>query len=233
MIYTSGSTGQPKGVQITHGSVVNLVTALGTVLGAAPGSRVLQFASFSFDAAVLDVAAALAAGAVLVIAAAADRAEPPRLTALTRAAGIQAASVAPSLLALLNPGELTAVTTLIVGSELVSAQIARVWGPGRRMSVGYGPTETTVICCTGLVQPGVVGAPPIGGPVANARVYVLDQQLNPVPIGVTGAVVPRGCGGGPWLWRACGADGGAVRGGSVQPGWGAVVPVGGPGAVAG
>ena len=194
MIYTSGSTGQPKGVQITHGSVVNLVTALGTVLGAAPGSRVLQFASFSFDAAVLDVAAALAAGAVLVIAAAADRAEPPRLTALTRAAGIQAASVAPSLLALLNPGELTAVTTLIVGSELVSAQIARVWGPGRRMSVGYGPTETTVICCTGLVQPGVVGAPPIGGPVANARVYVLDQQLNPVPIGVTGELFIGGAG---------------------------------------
>ena len=128
MIYTSGSTGRPKGVQVTHDSVVNLVTGLGPVLGAAPGSRVLQFASFSFDAAVLDVAAALAAGAVLVIAAAADRAEPPRLTALMRAAGIQAASVAPSLLAMLDPSELTAVTTMIVGSEPVSARIARCGG---------------------------------------------------------------------------------------------------------
>jgi amino acid adenylation domain-containing protein/non-ribosomal peptide synthase protein (TIGR01720 family) len=188
MIYTSGSTGRPKGVQVTHGSVVNLVTGMGPVLGAAPGSRVLQFASFSFDAAVLDLAAGLAAGAVLVVVGAADRAEPSRVTALARAQGIQAASVAPSLLALLDPRELTAVTSLIVGSEPVSAEIARLWGPGRRMSIGYGPTETTVICCTGLVRAQAAGAPPIGGPVANTRVYVLDRHLDPVPVGVIGEV---------------------------------------------
>lgn len=205
MIYTSGSTGRPKGVQVAHGGVVNLVVALSAALGAAPGTRVLQFASFSFDAAVLDVAAALACGSVLVIAAAADRAEPARLTRLIQATGIQATSVAPSLLAVLNPGELTAVTAMIVGSEPVSAQISRAWGPGRRMSIGYGPTETTVICCTGLVRPSVAGAPQIGGPVANTRVYVLDRQLNPVPVGVTGEVfiggagVARGYGGRPVL----------------------------------
>jgi amino acid adenylation domain-containing protein/non-ribosomal peptide synthase protein (TIGR01720 family) len=201
VIYTSGSTGRPKGVQVPHGAVVNLVTGMGAVLG----GTVLQFASFSFDAAALDVAATLAGGGTLVVAGAQERVEPERLIRLIRGMGVTAASVSPSLLSVLDPGGLAGVGTLLVGSEPVSAAVAGVWGRGRRMFIGYGPTETTVISCTGLVDPDGEGAPPIGSPVANTAVYVLDRSLNPVPAGVTGelfiagAQVARGYGERPAL----------------------------------
>src|ERR1700683_994213 len=112
-----------------------------------PGARVLQFASFSFDAAARDVAVALTSGAALVVATPAERPAPPRLTPLIRRAGVEAASLAPSLLSALEPGDAPAVSRLFAGSERVNAAVARAWGAGRRMFIGYGPTETTVISC--------------------------------------------------------------------------------------
>ena len=83
---------------------------------------------------------------------------------------------------------------MLVGSERVSATVARAWGAGRRMFVGYGPTETTVIACVGMVDAGSPAAPPIGPPVANTRVYVLDERLRPVPTGVAGELFIAGAG---------------------------------------
>ena len=221
VIYTSGSAGVPKAVAGVHGGVANLAAAVGPVLGAGPGTAVLQFASFSFDASVLDVVAVLAAGGRLVVATGRQRAEPVRLAAMIRAGGVAVASVVPSLLEVLDPAAVPGLSRLLAGAEPLTGRLAAVWGPGRELVNTYGPTEATVMVTTGSpVGPGD-GVPPIGTPVANTRVFVLDGWLGPVPAGVAGelyvagAQLARGYAGRAGLtaerFVACPFGGGGVR----------------------
>ncbi|MFD4511774.1 AMP-binding protein, partial [Streptomyces sp. NPDC058457] len=170
VIYTSGSTGRPKGVAVAHGSVANLASAMGPVLGAGPGVTSLQFASFSFDAAVLDVAVTLAAGGTLAIASAAERLDTAALAAMVESSGVGTASVVPSLLSALEPEAVSGIANWVLGAERLEAGLAAKWRAAARLWNTYGPTEATVISTAVLLEEGITGedAPPaIGRPLPN------------------------------------------------------------------
>ncbi|MFD4949972.1 amino acid adenylation domain-containing protein, partial [Streptomyces sp. NPDC058409] len=195
VIYTSGSTGRPKGVAIPHRGVANLAEVMRPVLGVHEGAVALQFASFSFDASVLDVAVTLAAGATLAIASTAERSEPEALAEMIKQSGVNVASVVPSLLGVLDPRAVSGVGNWVLGAELLTADLASRWTAGARMWNTYGPTEATVITTAVELDRDIRPEdqpPPIGRPLGNARVYVLDAGLSPVPVGVAGELYIAG-----------------------------------------
>ncbi|MFD0634336.1 amino acid adenylation domain-containing protein [Catenulispora yoronensis] len=193
VIYTSGSTGRPKGVEVTHRGLLNLTVAMTPVFGITPGEAVLQFASFSFDGAAMDVATVLSAGGTLMVATSAERGDPALLATMAHARDVRAASVPPSLLGAIDPARVPGIRTLISGAERTTAQTVQAWG-SRRLFNAYGPTETTVISTTARCDPDEDAAPPIGRPLDNTRVFVLDRSLNPVPAGVAGELFIAGSG---------------------------------------
>ncbi|WP_194292151.1 non-ribosomal peptide synthetase, partial [Streptomyces jumonjinensis] len=197
VIYTSGSTGRPKGVAVAHGGVANLADAMRPVLGMGDGTVMLQFASFGFDGAVLDVAVTLAAGGTLAIASAEERTEPGALAEMIRSAGVEAASVVPSVLRVLDPAAVPGVRNWVLGGEWLTADLASRWVPGARVWNTYGPTEATVMATVGAVDEGIDAKdepPAIGRPLGNVRTYVLDGFLRPVPPGVSGELYVAGPG---------------------------------------
>uniref|UniRef100_UPI003A93C897 non-ribosomal peptide synthetase n=1 Tax=Plantactinospora solaniradicis TaxID=1723736 RepID=UPI003A93C897 len=140
VIYTSGSTGRPKGVAVAHRGVLNLAEVMRPVLGVDQGVVALQFASFSFDAAVLDVVVTLAAGGTLAIASTEERTDPEALSRMIRATDVTVASVVPSLLAVLDPGTVPGVGNWVLGAERLTAELASRWTAQSRVWNTYGPT---------------------------------------------------------------------------------------------
>ncbi len=193
IIYTSGSTGKPKGVLLAHKGLCNLVTAQILAFDVQPDSRVLQFASICFDASVSEIFMALVGGATLCLISSDTLLNPTKLLRLLGDRAITTATLPPSVLTMLPEAELPALKTLIVAGEACTPDLVARWANRCRFFNAYGPTEATV-CATIAECTNIQGQPPIGRPLANTQVYILDRHLQPVPIGVSGELYIGGIG---------------------------------------
>jgi amino acid adenylation domain-containing protein len=204
ILFTSGSTGLPKGVMITRKGMSNLVAALPAVLQLSPHDRWLKFARPSFDAAIFEMIAPLAAGATLCLEAEEHLMPGRGLCRILRDRQISATLLTPSSLALLPVEPLPELRLLCVAGEACPAELVRRWCSDRRMLNLYGPAEATILatwheCVDGEARPA------IGQPIANLDCYSLDSNLDPVAGGgagelfLSGSQVARGYHGVPAL----------------------------------
>jgi amino acid adenylation domain-containing protein len=194
VIYTSGSTGFPKGVEITHRALMNLVTWHVRTYAVTPADRASHLAGLGFDASVWEVWPYLTSGASLHLADDKTRSSPELLLEWLAARAITIGFAATPLAELLLAAELPpalALRTLLTGGDVLH----RV--PPRALPFvlvnHYGPTENTVVStATPVDADGSV--PPIGRPIANSEAYVLDANGEPVPVGVPGELYVGGAG---------------------------------------
>jgi amino acid adenylation domain-containing protein len=194
VIYTSGSTGKPKGAMLTHRGIINLSVSQKKAFEPGPGSRILQFASFSFDASVWEIVMALLSGAEINVVDKDIVSSADNLTKHLKAHGITHITLPPSMISVIEKDEIPKLKVLIAAGEKCSQSLIKRWGTGRKFFNAYGPTETTVCASMYLCNPEDLNDPPIGKPLSNFNLYVLDKNLNPVPIGVKGELFISGIG---------------------------------------
>ena len=193
LIYTSGSTGQPKGALNTHGGLANLTKNFVEIFKATPESRVLHFASIGFDASVIEIFMALAAGSCLHLA---DREQllpgAPLADTLLRER-ITHATLPPSVLGGMSDAPFVDLEFLAAAGEACPLEIIQRWSRGRRFFNNYGPTETAV-CATVAECHADDTRVTIGRPLRNVEVFVVDPAMRSVPAGLVGEICIGGAG---------------------------------------
>jgi amino acid adenylation domain-containing protein/non-ribosomal peptide synthase protein (TIGR01720 family) len=201
VLYTSGSTGRPKGVAVPHQGLHNLIGVVEQMPGVEPQARMLHALQPVFDMSLQEIFAPLSVGAPLVIARPDGHRDPNYLLGLIRQHQITVAFFVPALLSVFveaaDREALSSLQTLWAGGEALQwslVEAVKQLCPAVTVANTYGPTETTgfvVSAQIGEVAGGSWGVP-IGGPVANTRVWVLDGGLSPVAPGVVGELFVGG-----------------------------------------
>ncbi|MFI9271022.1 Pls/PosA family non-ribosomal peptide synthetase [Kitasatospora sp. NPDC052896] len=191
VIYTSGTTGRPKGVAVSGANIVNFLRVVAPIYRVAEQDRVYQGLSIAFDFSIEEIWPAWVAGAELVAGPTDDRRVGEGLGAFLTEQAITVLCCVPTLLSTIE-AELPALRNLLVSGEACPPDLVRRWSrPGRRILNVYGPTESTVSATWTELS---AGRPvTIGRPLPSYRVYLLDEELRPVPDGASGEI----CVGGP------------------------------------
>jgi amino acid adenylation domain-containing protein len=203
VIYTSGSTGKPKGVEVLHRGVVNFLTSMQREPGITATDRLLSVTTLSFDIAVLEIFLPLTVGARVVLLSREDGMDGQKLATTIEAAGITIMQATPSTWRLLLEAEWAGSNQLKIlsGGEAISRDLAeRLRAKSAAVWNMYGPTETTIwstVCQITGTEPQIS----IGKPIANTQVYILDAELQPVPIGIPGDLYLGGAGLASGYWH--------------------------------
>jgi amino acid adenylation domain-containing protein len=197
VVYTSGTTGRPKGTVVSHRAMLNVVAHFARLLELGPASRVLWSTSFGFDVSALELFAPLTNGGTVVVAGDGLRLRPKELLAEVARVGVTTVQATPTLwreLAAVADAELAGRTAISGGEPLTAVLAQRLLAAGCRLFNAYGPTETT-IWSTVVQITGPVSEPvPVGRPIANTLVEIMDERLRPCPPGVTGELCIGGAG---------------------------------------
>ena len=203
LIYTSGSTGKPKGVEARHRGVVNFITSMQRQPGMTATDILLSFTTLSFDMAVLEIYLPITVGAQLVLVSREDAMDGKKLAAIIAQLGITIMQATPATWRVLLESGWQGQPNLkiLTGAEPISTDlVTQLLTKGSAVWNLYGPTETTVWSTAYQVQ-GHEQRMPIGKPIANTEIYILDSHLQPVPIGVTGELYIGGAGLARGYWQ--------------------------------
>ena len=201
VLYTSGSTGNPKGVEIEHRSIVRLLFGISYV-DLDESKAILQLAPFTFDVSAFEIWGALLHGAkcVLYPGKVPSVRELGELLRTRRVTTVATTAAWFSLIIDEEPQVFSGLRQLIVGGEPLSvSHVRRAWDqlPNVELINGYGPTESTMLTCCYTIRhrpSASVTSIPIGSPIANTECYVLDANLQPVPVGIKGELYVGGAG---------------------------------------
>ncbi|MFB7216438.1 amino acid adenylation domain-containing protein, partial [Streptomyces sp. NPDC056255] len=196
VIYTSGSTGKPKGVAVSRGALENFLASMQTTFRLTPADRLLAVTTIAFDIAALEIFLPLLNGAGVVVADKDTLLQPSAVLELIERHGVSVAQATPSFWQMLaghDPEGLRGLRILAGGEALPTDLAATLHEYADTVTNMYGPTETTIWSTLAEIRSDT-GTPPIGRPVANTQVFVLDSALRPVPPGVLGDLYIAGHG---------------------------------------
>lgn len=194
IIYTSGTTGRPKGTMIEHSGVVNMATYFINTLEIEAKDRIGQFASISFDASVMEIWTALLTGTTLVLIPKAVVADYVMFETYVTAQHISIMLLPPTYMKHLQPKKFKTLRKVIAAGSASSLQLVKDWSA--LYLNGYGPTETTVIATTweDETKEQQISSVPIGRPIMNTSVYILNEHKQLQPIGIPGEIYISGAG---------------------------------------
>jgi amino acid adenylation domain-containing protein len=191
IIFTSGSTGKPKGVIIEHAAISSSLMAMGSAVNLTPESRILQFASFSFDMSLMEIFGALVYGGCVCIPSEAQRLN--GLADTINQMNVNWTILTPTVAKLIHPAEVPSLNTVLLGGEKITQAIYEAWASSVDLYQVYGPTECCIICTARRMLPATADVANIGYKLnCNFAVVNRDDHDCLLPLGAVGELLVEG-----------------------------------------